>query len=264
MLITDSYLGNRFNGQQIASDAYDDFLKKKGGSAARAPGAPPTKRQQKKTVKAQKKELKKQGLAPKKLGLFGKKKAAATGINSPVAKRTGLFGIKKKPNPVLPRVQSPVAPEPSQMDAAEASSELNEAETPLPENQAEALADGATNDLGEISDKTPSANAEAQTEPNGGTQGEPLPEPGSEEEQFYSYDLERWSGGRRRKSLSYDNFDEPKEADKKPAENKKNGISMGAVLGLLGAVAAGAIAMYVVMSAGEKTGQPELKLTRTY
>ena len=96
MLITDSYLGNRFNGQHIAADAYDDFLKKKRAGASRPAGAPPTKRQQKKTVKAQKKELKKQGLAPKKPGLFGKKKAAATGINSPAAKKNRIVWDQTK------------------------------------------------------------------------------------------------------------------------------------------------------------------------
>ncbi len=265
MLITDSYLGNRFNGAQVAADAYDDFLKKKGGAASRPAGAPPTKRQQKKAVKAQKKELKKQGLAPKKPGLFGKKKAAATGINSPAAKKTGLFGIKQKPNRLLAKLKKPAAPipAPAPVDAPEAASELNEAENALPDNQAEALADGASNDLGEISDKTPPAEPEAPAESEAGTLAEP--EPGSEEEQFYAYDLERWPRGRtRRRSNSYDNFDEPKETEKKPAEKKKSGISIGAVFGLLGAVAAGAIAMYVVMSAGEKTGEPELNLKRVY
>lgn len=263
MLITDSYLGNRFNGQQIAADAYDNFLKKKGGAASRPAGSPPTKRQQKKANKAQKKELKKQGLAPKK-GPFGKRKAA-TGMNSPAAKKTGLFGIKQKINPILAKLKKPAdpIPAPAPMDAADDNKELNEAETPLPDSQAEALADGASTDLGEISDKTPSAQPEVTPEAEGGGQGEPQPEPGSEEEQFYSYDLEKWSGRRRRRP-SYDSFDEPKEGEKKPAEKKKTGISVGAVLGLLGAVAAGAIAMYVVMSAGEKTGQPELNLTRTY
>lgn len=265
MLITDSYLGNRFNGQQIAADAYDDFLKKKGGAAVRSAGAPPTKRQQKKAGRAQKKELKKQGLAPKK-GPFKKLKAAATGINSPAAKKTGLFGIKKKINPILAKLKKPIAPAPAPapIDAAEASAELNEAETPLPDNQAEALADGASTDLGEISDKTPAAEPETPAEAESSTPAEPLPEPGSEEEQFYAYDLEQWPRGRaRRRSNSYDSFDEPKEGEKKSADKKK-GISVGAVFGLLGAVAAGAIAMYVVMSAGEKTGEPELNLKRVY
>ncbi len=262
MLITDSYLGNRFSGPQIAADAYDDFLKKKGG-AARPAGAAPTKRQQKKAVKAQKKELRKQGLAPKK-GPFGKRKAAATGINSPAAKKTGLFGIKQKLNPVLAKLKKP-APAPAADppdEAPEANADMNEAEAPLPDSQSEALAEGASNDLGEISDKTPAAETPAPSDAE--APSEPLPEPGTEEEQFYSYELEEWPRGRRRRTAAFDSFDEPKDAEKKPAEKKKSGISIGAVFGLLGAVAAGAIAMYVVMSAGEKTGEPELKLTRTY
>ena len=259
MLITDSYLGNRFNGRQIASDAYDDFLKKKGGASAIQAGGTPTKHQKKKAEKAQRKELKKQGLAPNKPGLFGKKKTTAEGINSPAAKKTGLFGIKQKLNPMLAKLKKPAPAAAPPTETPETNAEMNEAETPLPDNQSEALAEGASNDLGEISDKTPTADAPAPAEAE--TPAEPLPEPGSEEEQFYSYELEQWP---RRRATSFDSFDEPKETEKKSAEKKKSGISIGAVFGLLGAVAAGAIAMYVVMSAGEKAGQQELKLTRTY
>jgi hypothetical protein len=272
MIIADSYLSKRLSGFDTASDAYDHFLKKRrsgkpGSNAAAAPG-PQGKR---------KKAFKKRAPGEKKRGLFGK---ANLGINSPGAKRTGLFGIKhikKKPSSMSEQDQER-DPLPTQNPISDPDI-MNE--NSANQNQTENLESGASSDLNEISDKTPGAsnntsnNASESISDNGSGKGDTDNEaPGigqsnesnPEEEQYDFYEPESRPQSRYRKRMVEDyHYDDPAQSNAKTTEKKKEkGISMGAVFGLLGAVAVGAIVMYVVMSISEENDTKPADLKKYY